>query len=140
MRIALLVLVASCWGTSQPAPAPAPTPEPVAASKITFRAPRRTGCMRTLDAALDKLRTELTGTGMTDAIIDELRDAALESCESMRWSSELLACYDAANTATDLGGCQTMMSPEQTEDLTRRMMEIVSRMHASQVPPPAPAP
>ena len=138
VRIALLVLVAACWGTSQPAPAPAP--EPVTAGTITFRAPRRSGCMRTLDATLDKLRTELTGTGMTEAIIEEMRDAALESCESMRWSSELLACYDAAITATDLGACQPMMSPEQTEDLTKRMMEIVSRMHASQVPPAAPAP
>jgi hypothetical protein len=138
MRIALLVLVAACWRTTPPAPAPVAAPPPVTAGRITFQAPRRTGCMRTLDGALDKLRTELTGTGMPEAIVDELHAAALESCETMRWSTELLACYDAANTATDLGGCQTMMSPEQTEDLTRRMMEIVSRMHASQVPPPAP--
>ncbi|MDQ3367904.1 MAG: hypothetical protein M3680_20970 [Myxococcota bacterium] len=135
VRIALLMLVVtSCWRTSAPEPAPAVAS--ITAGKLAFRARPSSSCARTLDGAVEKLRLELAATGMSETVIGDMRDAAVESCEAMRWSSELLGCYEAAPDTTALAGCQSHMSTEQSEDVSTRMMEVISRMHASS--PPAP--
>jgi len=132
----LLVFVTACWSSSQPAAAnPPTTPEPVASSRA-FRPRPTMSCGRTISGMLDKMRAELVG--IPEATIDEMVDSAIESCGQMGWSADLLACYDGAAGSTDLERCQPLMTAEQTEDFTRRMMDIVSRMN--QLPPPPPTP
>jgi hypothetical protein len=82
----------------------------------------------------DKLRPEFLKTGIPETTVDEIVIAAIDSCRELEWSSELLACYDAINDVTELNNCQKLMSTEQSDDISKRMMEVVSRM--SQVPPP----
>lgn len=86
----------------------------------------------------DKLRPEFLKTGIPEPTIDELIEAAIESCRTMEWSSELLTCYDNIADVTEINSCQKLMTTEQSDDVSRRMMDVVSRM--SQLPPPPPAP
>jgi len=86
----------------------------------------------------DKLRPEFSKTGIPEATIEELITAAIESCRAMDWSSELISCYDNASDTSAINTCQSLMTTEQSEDITRRMMDVVSRM--SQLPPPPPPP
>jgi hypothetical protein len=81
----------------------------------------------------DKLRPEFAKSGIPETTIDELIEAAIESCRAMEWSSDLLACYDAVSDTNELNGCQKLMSSDQSDDISRRMMDVVSRM--SQQPP-----
>lgn len=141
VRALLLIVVAACWSSSQPAaPAPAPAPEPVASSNA-FR-PRlgANPCQRTVDNIAAKLRPDFAQTGFPEAVVDELIEAVIESCKEMQWSPELLQCLDGASGSTDINQCQTHMTTEQSEDISRRMIDIVQRMHQSTSPPPPPGP
>jgi hypothetical protein len=84
---------------------------------------------------VEKMRDQFAAGGIPEPTIDEMIDAAVDSCRTMDWSSDLLACYDNADNAQDIEKCAPLMTSEQTEDFTRRMMEIVSRMNA---PTPSP--
>jgi hypothetical protein len=88
----------------------------------------------------DKLRPEFAKTGIPEPTIDELIEAAIESCRTMDWSSELLACYDGIGDVTEVNACQRLMSTDQSDDISRRMMEVVSRMSPLTPPPPPPTP
>lgn len=142
MRAALLMVAAlgGCWRGAPPADPPPRVEDPPAsaASYAALRARGPSECARVLDSTVEKLRPELAKTGMPEATIDEMEDAATASCEQMAWSIDLLGCYEAAATPMDLGPCQTLMTSEQSDDVTRRMMEVVSRMHALPPPPPPP--
>ena len=87
----------------------------------------------------DKLRPEFSKTGFPEATIDEMIEAAIESCRETDWSTELLACYENAADSTDLNQCQSLMTTEQSEDVTRRMMDVIQRMSQT-TPPPPPGP
>ncbi len=95
-------------------------------------------CQRTIGGMVDKMRSELLKSGIPEATIDEMVEAAIESCRVMEWSPDLLGCYDAIDAPPDIDKCQTLMTREQTEDFTRRMMDIISRMSSQQPPPPPP--
>jgi hypothetical protein len=86
----------------------------------------------------DKLRPEFAKTGIPEATIDELIEAAIESCREMEWSTELMACYDGVADANEINGCQKLMTTEQSDDVSRRMMDVISRMSALPPPPPTP--
>ena len=131
-----MVLLAGCWSSSKPAPTPVVAPEPAAPSSAFRSRPTKTRCQTTIESMVDKMRDELAHGGIPEATIDEMIDAAVESCRSMDWSSDLLACYDGAVDPQDIEKCSPLMTSEQTEDFTRRMMEIVSRMNATPPPPP----
>ena len=134
----VVVLVSACWTGSQPATEPQLAPEPPAPSSA-FR-PRHTtnACSRTIAEMADKLRPELAKAGLGEATVTELIDAVVESCRETEWSAELLACYDGAIDATDLDKCQNLMTSEQSQDVSRRMMDVISR--STQLPPPPPPP
>ena len=87
----------------------------------------------------DKLRPEFLKTGIPEQTIEELIEAAIESCHAMDWSTELLDCYDAVADANELNGCQKLMTTDQSDDVSRRMMDVISRM-SSMPPPPPPQP
>ena len=94
-------------------------------------------CQRTIDNIAAKLRPELSGTGFSEAVVDELIEAVIESCRAMEWSDELMRCLDGSSGSMDINQCQTHMTTEQSEDISRRMIDIVQRAH-SQQPPPGP--
>ncbi|MDQ3336251.1 MAG: hypothetical protein M4D80_13870 [Myxococcota bacterium] len=134
MRALLLMLLTACWSTSQSAPpAPPPSsPEPVASSSSFRPRPSSNGCQRTIDGMSDKLRPEFAKSGIPEPTIEELIQAAIESCRAMEWSTELLACYEAVADANELNACQKLMTTEQSDDVSRRMMDVVSRMSQQQ--------
>lgn len=140
VRLVLLALVTACWSGSQPAPASPPpqSPEPVAPPSAYRARPPRNSCQLTIDAMAEKLRPELAKTGIPEATIDELIEATVTSCREMGWSPELLSCYDGVGDASELNSCNSLMTAEQSEDVSRRMMEVVSWM--GQVTPPPPPP
>jgi hypothetical protein len=142
MRSALLLLLTACWSNAAPAtPQPstvAQGSEPPAPSSAFRVRPIKSSCQRTIDGMADKLRPEFLKTGIPESTVDELIASAIESCRETEWSGELLACYDAINDVAELNTCQKLMSTEQSDDISRRMMEVVSRM--SQVPPQPPPP
>ncbi len=80
----------------------------------------------------DKLRPEFAKSGIPEPTIEELIQAAIESCRAMEWSTELLACYEAVADANELNACQKLMTTEQSDDVSRRMMDVVSRMSQQQ--------
>lgn len=141
MRAAYLLFVTACW-TNSNAPATAPSPptasEPAAPSSAFRVRSVKSTCARTVEGMSDKLRPEFRKTGIPDLAIDEIVLTAIESCRELEWSSELLACYDAISDITELNACQKLMSTEQSDDISRRMMEVVSRM--GQIAPAGPGP
>lgn len=130
MRALLLVLLTACWSSSQgPLPGPPPsTPEPVAPSSAFRTRPSANGCQRTIDAMAEKLRPEFAKSGIPEPTIEELIQAAVDSCRAMEWSTDLLACYEAVADTNELNACQKLMTTEQSDDVSRRMMDVVSRM------------
>lgn len=110
--------------------------EPTASSSSFRPRPAKNGCQRTIDAMATKLRPEFSKSGIPEPAIDELIEAAIESCRMTEWSSELLACFELVADTNDINGCQRHMTADQSDDVSRRMMDIVSRM--SQPPPPTP--
>jgi hypothetical protein len=140
MRVVLLLLLTACWNNAAPAtttPSTAPQVlEPPAPSSASRMRPVKSGCQRTIDGMADKLRPEFLKTGIPESTVDELISAATESCRDTEWSGELLACYDSINDVSELNNCQKLMTTEQSDDISRRMMEVVSRM--SQIPPQPP--
>jgi hypothetical protein len=141
VRALLIIVLTGCWTASQPAaPEPQLSPEPPAPSS-TFR-PRRVvdACDRTIADLADKLRPQLGNSGLSEETIAELSDAARESCRETEWSAELLACYDHIADASEISKCQDLMTQEQNDDLSRRMMDVISRSSSLPPPPPPPAP
>ena len=138
---ALLLLLTACWGTSQPAATstqPAPSPEPVAPSSAFRGRPTVDPCHRSIDGIAEKFRGDVTSTGIPEAMIDEMIEAAIEGCKKTDWSPDLLGCLDTINDQSDLTKCQTLLTQEQAKDLQDRMMDVVTRMNQVTPPPPPP--
>jgi hypothetical protein len=138
---ALLLLLTACWGTSQPAVTPTqptPSPEPVASSSAFRARPVANACNRSVERIAERFRQDIATSGIPENTIDEMLDAAIESCKTTDWSADLLGCLDGVTDQTELTKCQPFLTTEQSEDLTRRMMEVVSRMNQVTPPPPPP--
>lgn len=140
LRLAIgVLLVASwvgCWGTSGSSPvAPAPAAQADQPGTIRFRAKTRSDCARVLAGTGDRIRGELARIGTSEQILDEMQLVAIESCESTVWSDEVLACYAKVAVVNDIGACTPLMSREQTDDISSRLMSIAARMNTA--PPPS---
>jgi len=136
---ALLLLVSACWsGSEATAPTtPEPPAAPIRARTVRVR-PDRTTCDHTIGTLADKLRPELAKSGISEVTLAELVEVAIESCRMTRWSAEVLVCYEGITDANALTSCQALMSTDQSDDLSRRMMDVISRM--AQLPPPPNSP
>ena len=58
--------------------------------------------------------------------IDLIRDAAVASCEATHWSAESLTCFEDAIDTAVMQACQSQLSHEQIQDLSKRMMDAMS--------------
>ncbi len=135
-RVLLVACWVGCWGTTGSSPvASAPAMKPDQPGTIRFRAKTRSDCARVLAGTGDRIRAELARLGTAEPILDEMQTVAIESCELTVWSDEVLACYAKVTVVNDLGECWQLMSREQTEDVSSRLMGIVTRMNAA--PPPS---
>jgi hypothetical protein len=127
MRLVLLMLV-GCWG-STPAPAPqdphTPPQDPVATVR-THRKIEPSKCVRAVDNAVDKFRPELDKIPGMGAREQQLRDAALLSCETTAWSDEVTTCFQTADDLGALSGCRLKLTSDQTRDLNDRMTAVMS--------------
>jgi hypothetical protein len=131
VRVALLLLVTACWSNSQSAtqlPPPQPT-EPVASSSSFRSRPPRTSCRTTVDRLAEKLRPEFAKSSLPVAMLDELVETSIESCLGTDWSPDLHDCFDRIDDSNALTGCQSLMTTEQSEDLQRRWIDVISRMN-----------
>ncbi|MBA3393964.1 MAG: hypothetical protein H0T89_15055 [Deltaproteobacteria bacterium] len=132
----VVLLVAACWGTSGSTPvASTPAPEPVQPGTIRFRAKTRSDCARVLAGTGERIRAELARVGTTEPILDEMQAVAIESCEQTVWSDDVLACYAKVAVVNDIATCTPLMTREQRDDISSRMMGIAARMNTA--PPPS---
>jgi hypothetical protein len=138
---ALLLLLTACWSNSQPAATlPPPQPSEPAASSSNFRPhPPRNSCRTTVDRLADQIRPEMQKTGLPEATMDALAETTVESCLAMDWSPDLMQCFATIQDPSEMSTCQQLMSPEQSDDLQKRIMDVISKM--GQLPPqPTPTP
>ena len=134
---ALLLLLTACWSSSQPSsslPPPQPS-EPVASSSHFQPRTPRNSCRSTVDKLAEHLRPEFAKTGMPEATIDELAETTIDSCQTMEWSPDLMQCFAHVQDANDLSNCRPLMTQEESDDLQRRMMDVISRMTQQPTPP-----
>jgi hypothetical protein len=137
---ALLLLLTACWTSSQPSATALPPPQPTepVASSSQFRArPARTSCRTTIDRLAEQLGPEIATTGLPEATMDALAETAIESCLQLDWSPDLMQCFASIQDPSEMSNCQQLMSPEQSDDLQKRVMEVISRM-SQQTSPPTP--
>ena len=65
---------------------------------------------------------------MPAGTLEELADVSIESCLVMDWSPDLHKCFEAVEDINGMTSCQTMlMTSEQSDDLNRRWIDVVSR-------------
>jgi hypothetical protein len=124
--LALAVTVAGCWtATAAPPEPPVARPEPSAPAR-GGRARAITACATAIDRAVELSHDDLERIAAIKDNLQAIRDAAVESCQAQGWSSESLACFGRAADSAELQGCQSQLTPEQNEDLTRRMVDAMS--------------
>jgi hypothetical protein len=118
MRALLLVVATGCWtgsSTSQPTtPTDPAKPEPAAGLE----------CAQVVAHAMAVSKDELANTAKPDQI-ERIRIAAIDSCLAMRWSQDLLGCFNGAKSSDELGACQTRMTKVQNDDMQKRMIEAI---------------
>lgn len=76
--------------------------------------------------------------GLPEPTADALAETAVESCISMDWSPDLMQCFASIQDPSEMSNCQQLMSSDQSDDLQRRVMDVISKM--SQLPPSPPTP
>ena len=119
MRALLLVVATGCWtgsSTTTTTTPSGPTTKPDSAVGLE--------CAQVVAHAMEVSKDELSKTAKPDQM-DRIRNAAVDSCLSTRWSQELLGCFYAAKVSDDLGGCQTKMTKVQNDDMQKRMIEAI---------------
>ncbi|MBS1120164.1 MAG: hypothetical protein H6Q90_2392 [Deltaproteobacteria bacterium] len=125
--VLVLVVVAGCWRSTPPPQPPQAGPEPVSTAPAkAFRVHTATGCAAAIDRAIELSHDELERIASIKDSLQVIRDAAVDSCEAQRWSSESLTCFAHAVDSSELGSCQSQLTSEQNEDLSRRMVEAMS--------------
>lgn len=138
---ALLLLLTACWGNSQSTtsslPPPQPT-EPVASSSHFLPRPPRTSCRSTVDRLSEQLRPEIGKTGLPESTMDALAETTIDSCLATEWSPDLMQCFSTVEDTSELSNCQQLMTTEQSDDLQRRWMDVISKMSQQQSNPPTP--
>lgn len=119
MRALLLVVATGCWtgsSTAQTTTPSDPTAKPEPAPGLE--------CAQVVAHAMEVSKDELAKTAKPEQI-DGIRNAAIDSCLSTRWSQDLMGCFLAAKSSDDLGGCQTKMTKVQNDDMQKRMIEAI---------------
>jgi len=116
---ALLLVLAGCWTGSSATPTtpeqPTPTrPEPAGGLE----------CAGVVAHAMEISKEELAKTAKPDQI-ERVRIAAIDTCLELRWSQELLGCFNGARTSDDLGTCQSKMTKAQNDDMQKRLVEAI---------------
>ncbi len=127
----LLLLLSACW-TQAAQPPPAPAPAPITAP-IVRHTSSRSQCEVTVDHLAEIERDELSKVPDFADKLDDLHDLAVSSCEDSHWTVELMQCLDNTVDNTALSQCSSLFSPEQTQDLMRRVTEALTGLAS---PPP----
>jgi len=131
IRTLCLVALAACWTSSAP-PAVEPQPPPqVVAKRATSSA--RSPCESTVDHLVEVEREELTKVPDFADKLDAMREVAVASCVDTQWSPELMRCFADTNDTSALSQCESLFTSDQTQDLMRRVTEILTGLTA---PPP----
>lgn len=130
MKGVALVTLAACWTSTAPPPVE-PTPPPQVAMRRTGSL--RSPCDATVSHLLEIEHDELAGIPDYEDKLDAIRDAATASCIEMKWSDELIQCFAGTVDNSALRQCESLVTPDQGNDLMRRITEIVT---GSNQPPP----
>jgi len=83
-------------------------------------------CVTAIDHAIELVRDELDQIATMRERIDLLRDAAVASCEATHWPTESLGCFENATDIAVMQTCQSQLTHDQSQDLSNRMMEVMS--------------
>jgi hypothetical protein len=93
----------------------------------------RSPCESTVDHLVEIERDELAKVPDFADKLDAMREVAVASCVETRWSAELLRCFSDTDDTTALSQCESLLTSDQTQDLMRRVTEILTGLTA---PPP----
>ena len=124
MKLVIALILIGCGGSKPPPQQPAPAA--VVAAPPT-EAPR-SRCGKAVANVIDKTRATMGADGFDEATIEHVRTSATESCDQKQWSTDVLDCYDHANTVQAVGTCQDKLTEDQRSDLQQRM-EAIAREH-----------
>ena len=126
----LLVFVAACW---REAPVVEPRPLAERDSEVSHARyhppPAPSRCDSVIGHLVEVFRPELAQTGLKDDVVARLEIAAAASCHEMRWSDELLDCFEAISASDGFAKCHGQMTAAQIDDLQKKMVEVMSTAH-----------
>lgn len=134
MRALAVVVLGGCWTAQSTTPvAPPPDPQP----PIVLRShPVKSPCEIAIDHVIDVSRDELDKiTDFADKL-QLIRDVSVDSCNDQHWSTELIHCFGDTADNSGLAQCQSLLTPDQTSDLMRRITEVLTQ--PAQPPPISP--
>ncbi|MCW5806356.1 MAG: hypothetical protein KIT31_28585 [Deltaproteobacteria bacterium] len=126
------LVVGGCWHATPEAPGVAavvePPPEQTPDGSNPAWRPRNTPspCDASMARAFELAYDELQRVPQLRNKVDDVRHAAAASCREMGWTPETLACFDAATAGRDVIHCAGRLTPDQSNDLQRRMEAIMS--------------
>ncbi|MEO8548986.1 MAG: hypothetical protein ABI678_03410 [Kofleriaceae bacterium] len=126
-----LVVITACWTSSAPPPVEPQPPPPVAARRVASSA--RTPCETTVDHLVEIERDELAKVPDFADKLDTIREVAIASCLETQWSAEVIRCFSDTDDTSALSQCESLFTSAQTQDLLRRVTEILTGLNA---PPP----
>lgn len=151
LGLAGIVASTACWGSHsappvQPSPpaeravpavvtAPAPTTHGI---RFVSRTPRR--CIRVVAHVFDTSRKDASTTAsLSEQLLEDMQQMAVESCEETQWTEEALDCYESATSSPEMTRCYRAMTQAQQDDFAKRLTELMQK-HTSggNVPPPTP--
>jgi hypothetical protein len=78
---------------------------------------KKVSCAAAADRLLHFMKSDAeraagTGTDSFAATLGTVRDEVVKRCQQEHWSSEVLACYTAAQSGEDLDGCDRALTAE----------------------------
>jgi hypothetical protein len=138
IRASGLIVLAACWTGSAPPPVEPQPPPQVVAKHATSAA--RSPCEATVEHLVDVERDELAKVPDFADKLDAMREVAIASCVDTRWSPELMRCFADTDDTSALSQCESLLTSEQTQDLMRRVTEILTGLTAPPPITPAPTP
>jgi len=98
--------------------------------------PVKSPCEIAIDHVIDVSRDELDKiTDFADKL-QLIRDVSVDSCNDQHWSTELIHCFGDTADNSGLAQCQSLLTPDQTSDLMRRITEVLTQ--PAQPPPISP--
>jgi hypothetical protein len=140
MRALVVLLLAGCWHDVSPPPLVPSTDTSTAADDdaLIARRNRRPGgpdCS-SLGPAMEQL---FNRTGFQNQM-PQVLEAVTQSCVEDGWSMELVQCFIDASDTSNAEQCarddRGLLSPQQMENLQRRLMQAMTQS----VPQPPPTP